>query len=348
MSNNFLITVAIPTYNRSDTLEKIILQLSLEKQKSFLILVSDDSSSDNTKEIVYKYQKIMPNLNYSRNEVNLGFSGNVCRLYELSTTPYIWFLCDDDTVLPGAVTKIIEAIKKYRPTIALFNCTWLDSYGRKMLAGVNRNYIYQNINKLIDYQPLMRTTYLSILVMKRKNILKKLILTQYKDNIFFQVSLSLLLLSDKFRLCEIASTIIHRNVGFKYGEFFKFCVVDHLKAIHIIPHIFDNKKFIKWSKKKLYVNMLLYLSQKIGLFRYEGKMSSRSKRLIFQYYGLFYGLIFMSFPMVKVIIPTLITKLFYLIRLISIHGYRKGLFIYKKNINRAFTDRRKTGFTNYI
>lgn len=346
-NNEILLTIAIPTYNRSCTLEKILKQLTLENRTLFNILVSDDGSTDNTKDVVIKYQKLLPNLIYHKNKVNLGYSGNVCRVYELAKTRYIWFLCDDDTVLPGAVTKIVNAINKYEPTVAIFNCTWVDSYGRKLSAGVKRDTIYQNIRELKNYQPLMRSSYLSILVFGKKTSIDRLKQKNYQDNIFFQISLSLLLLSDKFRLCEVESTIVHRNVGYKYGEFFKFCSVDHLKAIHIIKHKFDNKIFINWSKKKLFTKLQLYLSQKIGLFRYEGKMSIKTKKLIFQYYGFLYGVIIMSFPLIKLIIPTFLIKSLYLIRLIMIHGYKMGGVIYKKNINRAFNDERKTGFTNY-
>lgn len=342
-----LLTIAIPTYNRAEILEKIINQLGKEKERSFLILISDDNSSDNTEAIVKKYQEHLPNLIYHKNETNLGYSGNVCKLYELASTRYIWFLCDDDTVLPGAVTKILQAIEKYKPTIALFNCIWIDPFGRKLLAGVKHDIIHQNINQLSNYQVLTRLTYLSILVVKKRISIKRLKQTDYKDNVFFQVSLSLLLLSNKFKLCELASSIVHRNVGYKYGEFFKFSIVDFLKAIYVTPFKFKSKRIVIKSRQILLTNLQLYLSQKIGLFKYEGNTTTKTKKLIFQYYGFIYGIIFMSFPIIKLIIPTILIKLLYLIKLISIHGYQNGLLIYNKNINRAFTDNRKTGFVNY-
>lgn len=347
MNSKYLLTIAIPTYNRAETLEKIIIQLGKEKEKSFLILISDDNSSDNTEAVVKKYQKHLPNLIYHKNKSNLGYSGNVCKLYELASTRYIWFLCDDDTVLPGAVAKIISAISKYKPRVSIFNCTWVDSYGRKQMAGVKHDIIYNNIKKFNDYQPLMRTSYLSILVFEKKISINQLMKVNYQDNIFFQTSLSLLLLSNKFRLCEIASTIVHRNVGYKYGEFFKFCIVDHLKSIHIIKHKFDNNKFVKWSKGILVINLQLYLSQKIGLFKYNKKMTKETRNLIFKYYGFFYGLFIMFFPIIKFITPTILVKLLYLVKLTMIHRYKTGIAIYKKSINRAFTDERRTGFIDY-
>src|SRR3989344_9506867 len=112
MTEDFSLTVAIPTYNRSETLEKILLQLSQEKDIPFNILVSDDQSSDDTEAMIRRYQLILPNLVYNKNPVNLGFSGNVCKLYELADTRYVWFLCDDETVLPGAIRKVTDAIRR--------------------------------------------------------------------------------------------------------------------------------------------------------------------------------------------------------------------------------------------
>ena len=92
------------------------------------------------------------------------------------------------------------------------------------------------------------------------------------------------------------------------------------------------------------MELQLYLSQKLGLFRYEGRITSKTKRLMFKYYGFFHGLILMSFPVIKLIIPTGVIKLLFMIKLISIHGYKNSGAVYQSNINRAFKDERETGF----
>jgi len=341
-----MLTVAIPTYNRSETLERILNQLGQEKDQSFLILISDDYSSDDTEIMVRKYQKSMPYLIYNKNETNLGFNGNVCKLYELATTRYLWFLCDDDTALPGAVKNILEALIKYEPVVAIFNTTWINSYGQKLTAGPTKDIVYDDISRLTDYQPLARITFLSILVVEKRLPLDLITKTDYKDNIFFQLTLSLLLLSDKFKLCEIASTIVHRNVGYKYGDFFKFNLVDHLKAAFIIEHKYDNNKFIKWSKKQLFSNLQLYLSQKLGLFTYNVSPTKETIKYIIRYYG-FYSIFIFFFPVLYFITPKFLIKSFYILKLFNIYGYKEGLRVYKNNINRAFIDTRKTKFTTY-
>jgi len=283
-----LLTVAIPTYNRPETLQKTLDTLKAENPELFFVLVSDDSSTDSVEELVRSYQKEMPNLIYSRNPENLGFSGNVSQLYELTTTRYVWFLCDDDTVYQGAIPKIIQSLEKHEPVVAIFNCTWKDSYGRHSVTGVPEDRIHTDPDDSKIYNVLMRLTFLSIIVVEKKLPIEPI--TQhpsYKDNVFVQLTLGLYLLSDKFKLCEFASIIIHRNVGFKYGEFLKFSLLDPLKAVHLISHKFDNRKFTRWMIKHLPINFQLFLSQKMGLFIFNGSPTRSTLNLLRHYYGPF-------------------------------------------------------------
>lgn len=346
MRKTTLLTIAIPTYNRSETLEKIIQQFQRESTQEFILLISDDQSPDNTEKMIKRYQKQMPNLVYHRNEHNLGYSGNVCKLYELATTKYIWFVCDDDTIIPNAVEKVISSIKKYQPVVAVFNCRWINAYGQEMVAGVKEDTTYTNINQLASYQPLMRLSFLSIIVFDRNMSVSAIKETNYTDNIFFQITLGIMLLDKKFVYSEIASEIIYRNVGYKYGEFFKFYIVDQLKAIFIVNHHFDNNKFIKWAIQHLPIALELYLSQKIGLFKYNGRPSINTIKYIVRYYGI-YSLFIALFPLIYHLTPTFIIKTVYFLKLLNIHGLKKGKYLYQHTINRAYTDKRKTGFVSY-
>jgi len=258
----------------------------------------------------------------------------------------VWFLCDDDTVLPQAVSNIITAIKKWEPVVAIFNFTQLDPYDRPILSGVTKDVLYQDLSKIKDYQLFMRASFLSILVVEKGPSIDILKSRKYKDNIFFQLTLVIHLLSNKFRICEISSAVLHRNVGFKYGEFFKFYLVDHLKALTILETKFDREKFIKWSKRHLFTAFKLYMSRKIGLFRYEGSPTKETLKYIYDFYGI-YSIVVPIFMVAYLLTPAFIPKLYYLVSLIAIHGKSKGFAIYKKNVNRAFSDARETRFTSY-
>jgi glycosyltransferase involved in cell wall biosynthesis len=314
----------------------------------YFVLVSDDSSTDGVAELVRSYQKEMPNLIYSRNPENLGFSGNVSRLYELTTTRYAWFLCDDDTVYPGAIPKIIQSLERHEPVVAIFNCTWNDSYGRHLVTGDTEDRIYTDPNDAEIYNVLMRLTFLSIIVVEKKLSIDPIIQDpSYKDNVFVQLTLGLYLLSDRFKLCEFSPTIIHRNVGFKYGEFLKFSLLDPLKAVHMISHKFDNRKFTRCMIKLLPIKFQLFLSQKLGLFIFKGSPTRSSLNLLKQYYGPYYKAVILFFRAVCFLTPAPLVKFTYLLKLFWFHGLRNGISIYKQLVDRAKTDGRDTGFTTY-
>lgn len=343
-----LLTVAIPTYNRPETLQRTLNILKAESAEKFTILVSDDSSTDGVEKLVQTYQQSMSNLRYSKNPANLGFSRNVARLYEIADTRYVWFLCDDDSVNPGAIDSINKALVKYEPVVAIFNCTWGDSFGRNMTAGVTEDRLYTDFESFDRYDVLMRLTFLSIVVVEKTLPIEPISNDPAcKDNVFVQVTLGLYLLSDKFRLCEVASTILHRNVGFKYGEFFKFILLDPLKAVYLMPHKFENRKFIRWMVNQLPSALQLFLSQKIGLFSYTGKPTKATLRKVMEFYGL-YGVPIILLRVLCYFMPSPLIRAAYLLKLIHIHGgFKKGVSVYQQLVDRAQTDQRKTGFTSY-
>lgn len=341
-----ILTVAIPTYNRSRTLEKILHQLHKEKNQSFQIIVSDNDSSDNTEDMIKKIQKSMRNLRYNKNTENIGFSGNIIKLYELAKTRYVWFLSDDEIIFPGSIDKILKAIIKYQPVVALFNHQWEDPYGRKQIDGVSKDIIHEDINGLENYKSLMRTGFISIIVVEKRlslDILKK---TDYKNNLFVQLTLSLLLLSDKFKFCEIATPIVFRDPTYNLGEFFKFVFTDPLRAVFIVDHKFDNKKFINWAKNGMFKSFQLYLCQKIGLFKFYGRPTTETIRRIKKYYD-FSGILIFLFPVFHFLIPAFLVKFIYRIQLVKLHGSKKGARIYKKNLNRIYKIKRTSGFTTH-
>jgi len=343
-----LLTVAIPTYNRPEPLSHTLDVLCSSTSDQFEVLICDDSSDQRVQDLVTRYQEQFSHIRYVRNPVNLGFNANVAQLYELASTPYVWFLCDDDTIFEDSVSKIIFTLEKHQPTVSIFNCSWVNSYGVESLAGVKEDRIYKNLDTFDSYDVLMRMTFLSILVyQKREGLIEALkISPNFKDNVFVQLSLGLLLLGENFKLCESAEYILHRNVGYRYGEFYKFILLDPLKAVFQVPNVFDGKKFIAWAIQNLPENMLLFLSQKIGLFQFIGQPSYESKSLLKRYYGALSPWIGLSRALLTMV-PSPLVRCAFMLRLCSIHGLKGGFFMYKKLLNRSYRDQRETAFTAY-
>lgn len=345
-ASKLLLTVAIPTYNRAVSLEKTLQLLKKENSELFEIIVSDNNSIDNTRSIVNKYKKSMPNLTYNRNDFNLGYSGNILRLYELTRTRYIWFLSDDEEVLPGAIDKIVDSLNKYKATVTLFNHIRIDPYNRKLVDGVKKDVIYASINDLKDYSPVLRSCFISIVVIE-KNLNNKSVRRIYdKDNVYFQLSLVILLLNSKFKFCEIATPIVFRNTTYESGEFYKFIITDWLDAIFIVKSKFKRSLFIDWANKEIPNAFQLYLSQKIGMYKYNGRPKLKTVKKIIYYYR-FSSLLIAFFPLLYYLVPTSLLRFLYKNKLKRIYNDSRAFKIYNLNLNRVYKNKINSGFVEY-
>lgn len=120
------LSILIPTYNRCAKLKRLLDILDSEVANSgvsegITVLVSDNASTDKTHELLSSFSATNFTLRYYRQNINLGFDGNIRFLYEKMETEYGWFFSDDDIPFSGAVSKVLSALKNHRPDILLFS-----------------------------------------------------------------------------------------------------------------------------------------------------------------------------------------------------------------------------------
>jgi glycosyltransferase involved in cell wall biosynthesis len=107
------LTIAIPTYNRSDkllcTVETLVPQIKDNKEIEILIL---DNCSD--VELSVELKKRYPNetcIRVHREKVNIGMAANFANAFKLSNGKWMWLLGDDDRVADDAVKKILAELQ---------------------------------------------------------------------------------------------------------------------------------------------------------------------------------------------------------------------------------------------
>lgn len=111
-----LLSVCIPTYNRANYLPTCLDSIVSEFKNNEVfnkveIVIADNASTDNTTEIVKKYQEKYSNIIYFRNERNIGFDRSFTKLIEKATGKYCLSIGDDDAFFEGALPLILEKIK---------------------------------------------------------------------------------------------------------------------------------------------------------------------------------------------------------------------------------------------
>ena len=110
---NQLLTICIPTYNRSKKLEKNLRHLiKIIGDQKICICISDNASIDDTENVINEIKKSYPYIRYNRNRNNLGFSGNFSAVLKMSNTKYAWLLGDDDYITFNGINCVLEVVKK--------------------------------------------------------------------------------------------------------------------------------------------------------------------------------------------------------------------------------------------
>ncbi|MBO2009524.1 glycosyltransferase family 2 protein [Hymenobacter negativus] len=114
--NRPILSIGIPTYNRAPLLklclENLFNQLA-EYAEVVEVLVSNNASTDHTKQIVESFQEQYKQLRYSENQTNGGPDFNIAKCFELATAKYVWVFSDDDLLLPNALKYIIPLLQNH-------------------------------------------------------------------------------------------------------------------------------------------------------------------------------------------------------------------------------------------
>lgn len=109
-----LLTIFTPTYNRAYILPELYHSLCKEPSDSFIWLIVDDGSTDNTQELVENWQREnLIEIVYFQQE-NGGKMRAHNKGVELCTTPLFFCIDSDDQIATGAVEKILETHQTLR------------------------------------------------------------------------------------------------------------------------------------------------------------------------------------------------------------------------------------------
>ncbi len=104
-----LISLIIPTRERADTLFFAIKTALNQNSNSYEVIVSDNFSQDNTKEVVCGFND--PRLIYINTGRRLSMCDNWDFALDHAKGEYIIFIGDDDAVMPGAIDKLQATIQ---------------------------------------------------------------------------------------------------------------------------------------------------------------------------------------------------------------------------------------------
>lgn len=110
-----LLTIAIPTWNRSEYLERTLAQLRREmasvSSEWLEVLVSDNGSTDQTPAVVDAAQIAGLDIRSIRNSENIGSDANIAQCYNLAQGDYVVILGDDDLLVDGCLAWLLRVLE---------------------------------------------------------------------------------------------------------------------------------------------------------------------------------------------------------------------------------------------
>lgn len=111
------VCIGLPVYNGGELLSGAIESILSQDFDDFELIISDNCSTDNTKETCLKYQEMDKRISYYRFEENLG-GKNFVDLLARANSPYFMWAAHDDLHAQSYISKCLEKIEQ-DPSIAL-------------------------------------------------------------------------------------------------------------------------------------------------------------------------------------------------------------------------------------
>ena len=117
-----LLTIAIPTYNRSKCLATCLEQLVKQvpgHEEDIDILVSDNCSTDDTAGVIARLAEQSKTIRTIRNSCNIGAENNFIQCLEQADSTFFMLLGDDDVLLDDGLGYLLEILKQ-EPCSSIF------------------------------------------------------------------------------------------------------------------------------------------------------------------------------------------------------------------------------------
>lgn len=108
INNNTLVSIITPTYNCGRFIEETIKSVQAQTYTEWEMIISDDCSTDDTREVIASYLESDPRIKYICNEKNSGAAITRNNALKVARGRWIAFLDSDDLWLPEKLEKQIR------------------------------------------------------------------------------------------------------------------------------------------------------------------------------------------------------------------------------------------------
>lgn len=141
------LTIGLPVYNDSKHLKESIESILNQTYHDFILIISDDCSTDGSELICKEYVNKDSRIKYIRQKKNLGISRNMQFLLNISTTKYFMWAGDDDVLHPEFCETIISKLDNSNAISAFCSFNYIDDNGKVISPTIDFDYTEKNTFK---------------------------------------------------------------------------------------------------------------------------------------------------------------------------------------------------------
>ena len=142
-----LVSIIMPTYNCSLKIGRCIESIINQKYADFELIIVDDGSTDDTKEIVEKYIIRDKRIKYFYKE-NGGVSSSRNFGISKSVGDYVYFVDSDDEVTENSIVTLVELIEKFDCDFVKANYFYSKDDNREYCSGkLNESLLVNDSNR---------------------------------------------------------------------------------------------------------------------------------------------------------------------------------------------------------
>ncbi len=108
-----LVSIGIPTYNGHKGIGRTLASVWRQHYPNLEIVISDNCSSDNTKEILREIKSQHPEMKCYRQKKNIGMVANFDFVLRKSTGKYFMWISDDDILEDNVLLRYVDFMEKH-------------------------------------------------------------------------------------------------------------------------------------------------------------------------------------------------------------------------------------------
>lgn len=150
--NDLLVCVAIPTFNRLSLLQRAISSVLAQTYKNLEIIISDNNSSDGTRDFLRSLRDTRIKVLY--NENNIGMVANWDNCLNNAQGEYFLLMSDDDALLDvNALEKLVFGFRgaNGNEVGVVFSDVMLEKVGKTITRSSFKKLIFKSEEVIVDF-----------------------------------------------------------------------------------------------------------------------------------------------------------------------------------------------------